>query len=86
MVLGLYFPSTTRGKWFAAAALSFQGIMTEILQAILEPYFHRHGCVRDVLIDHVGLGLGALAYLGLKYLLSPKRKTLGENIPVSGPI
>lgn len=86
MILGLSFPRSTAGRWKIVGLLSLQGILTEVLQALLEPYCHRHGCFSDVVKDHIGLTLGLGLFFGFQYWFQSPRNTSSEKISDSGPV
>lgn len=52
-------PVPRRWKWCLAALLALHGGATEFGQTFVPG---RHGCLRDVIIDCVGIGLGAVVW------------------------
>ncbi len=48
-------------RWFVWLGLIVHGATTETAQYLLRETHHRHGCIRDVLIDATGVAIGAYA-------------------------
>jgi hypothetical protein len=67
-LFGGLLPLTTRGRVVLWVCLALHGIASEIGQMIGNAYFqtNRHGCIRDMLIDSAGIGLGAVAVWWLR--------------------
>ena len=64
-VLAALLPVRRRYFWAAVVVLLLHGIGTEIGQTYVPS---RHGCVRDVLIDWTGIGLGLLFLWGSSHV------------------
>ncbi len=86
MFLGLYAQTTRRGRIGIMALLSFQAIITEVFQYLLNAYCHRHGCIQDVLIDHVGLGIGLGTFTAFAYFTKSPRNAPSEKAGGLGPV
>jgi VanZ like family len=56
-VLASFLPVRRSYFWAAVVVLALHGVGTEIGQTYVP---NRHGCVRDVVIDWVGIGMGLL--------------------------
>ena len=61
-VLVFTLPVPRSWRWFFVGLLALHGVATEIGQTFVPG---RHGCVRDVLIDWGGIGLGLLTWFGV---------------------
>ncbi len=48
-------------RWFVWVGLIVHGATTEAAQYLLRETHHRHGCIRDVLIDATGIAIGGYA-------------------------
>jgi ABC-type branched-subunit amino acid transport system permease subunit len=57
-VLARWLPLRRGHFWLAVALLALHGAVTEFLQRYLD--WGRNGCVRDVIVDCVGIGVGLL--------------------------
>ncbi len=62
-VLAAFLPLRRPYFWLVVAVLALHGVGTEIGQTYVP---NRHGCVRDVLIDWFGVGMGLLFLLGCR--------------------
>lgn len=58
--VGLLF-RTNWCRWFVWIGLIVHGASTEATQYLLRETHHRHGCIRDVLIDATGVAIGGYA-------------------------
>jgi VanZ family protein len=56
---GFLWPRVSRTRWAVVGFLVFHGVVTETIQALV-PELHRHGCLRDVLIDWAGIAIGVV--------------------------
>jgi VanZ family protein len=57
---GAWLPAWHGRRWLPVAILSFHGCATEFFQQWVPA---RHGCVEDVVIDHIGIAIGLLLTL-----------------------
>jgi hypothetical protein len=63
-----------RQHWLLLGLMSIHGFLTELLQWSI-PLIHRHGCWRDVGIDHIGILLGLfLTWRRWRELMYPATK------------
>jgi VanZ family protein len=55
-----WLPAWHGWRWLPVAVMSFHAMATEFFQQFVPT---RHGCIEDVVIDHVGIALGLLLTL-----------------------
>jgi VanZ family protein len=72
-VLAAFLPIQRSYFWGVVVFLALHGVGTEIAQTYIPS---RNGCVRDVIIDWVGVGLGVLFLWGCRYVRRAASKSL----------
>lgn len=83
-LLGLALPG--RWRWAGLAYASLFAVLSEFLQWLLYEWMHRHGRWADVGLDHIGIGIGLLAALAIRYTslrTKPSMPTMAAAQPVS---